>query len=196
MRRGSVEVAVTGELTEWLACLRDGDRAALDHAFQLVYGELKRVAHRQRVRAHGGTLGTTALVHETYLKLLRADSVSAESREHFYRLAARAMRQVLLDDARIAAAAKRPGRDARVALETLDLPGQAWDPEQTLDLDAALRALEALDARLAEVAEMHLFAGLEFGEIAALRGVSERTVLRDWRKARAVLATHLGGAPP
>ena len=185
-----------GELTQWLSALERGDRAAIDAVFRIVYGELKRLAHAQRARASGGTLGTTALVHETYLKLLRADSVSAQSREHFYRLASRAMRQVLLDGARLAQAAKRPAPAARVTLdgERFDLAAESWPPEHTIDLDAALAALEARDARLAEVAELHLFAGLEFGEIAALRGVSERTVLRDWRKARAVLAARLGEA--
>jgi RNA polymerase sigma factor (TIGR02999 family) len=188
---------VPGELTQWLASLERGDRTAIDHVFAIVYGELKRLAHAQRVRASGGTLGTTALVHETYLKLVRADAVSAQSREHFYRLASRAMRQVLLDGARIAQAAKRPAPGARVTLDGdgLELASESWSPEHTLDLDAALAALEAMDARLAEVAELHLFAGLEFAEIAALRGVSERTVLRDWRKARAVLAARLGEAP-
>jgi RNA polymerase sigma factor (TIGR02999 family) len=187
-----VAQAVSGELTQLLQALEHGDRAALDRAFALVYAELKRLAHGQRMRAGGAPLGTTALVHETYLKFVRADGVSAGSREHFYRLAARAMRQVLLDDARIAGAAKRPHAGA---CQTLDeaLPAAALAHEDLIDLDRAVSALEQIDARLAEVAQLHLFAGLEFAEIAALRGASERTVLRDWRKARAVLVSRLDG---
>jgi RNA polymerase sigma factor (TIGR02999 family) len=133
-------------------------------------------------------------VHETYLKFLRADSVSAGSREHFYRLASRAMRQILLDRARIAAADKRPASAARLSLDDAlrhvdNVIGVGR--EELIDIDRALGLLEGLDARLAEVAQLHLFAGLEFQEIAALRGVSERTVLRDWRKARAILVSQL-----
>ena len=183
---------MSGELTQLLQALEQGDRGALDRAFALVYAELKRLAHVQRLRAAGSALSTTALVHETYLKFVRADGVAASSREHFYRLAARAMRQVLLDDARIAGAAKRPRNGAR---ETLDeaLPAAHLAHDDLIDLDRAVTALEALDARLAEVAQLHLFAGLEFAEIGALRGASERTVLRDWRKARAVLVSQLEG---
>jgi RNA polymerase sigma factor (TIGR02999 family) len=183
---------VSGELTQLLQALDQGDRAALDRAFALVYAELKRLAHAQRAHAIGASLSTTALVHETYLKFVRADGVSAGNREHFYRLAARAMRQVLLDSARIAGAAKRPSAGARSTLDDAQVAAEL-DYDEMIDLDRAVSALEAIDARLAEVAQLHLFAGLEFAEIAALRNASERTVLRDWRKARAVLVSRLDG---
>jgi RNA polymerase sigma factor (TIGR02999 family) len=182
----------SGELTQLLHALERGDRKALDRAFALVYGELKRQAHAQRARADASSLSTTALVHETYLKFVRAENVSASSREHFHRLAGRAMRQVLLDEARIAGAAKRPRAAARDTLDEGLVPGMLG-AEDLIDLDRALGLLESVDPRLAEVAQLHLFAGLEFAEIATLRQVSERTVLRDWRKARALLATHLDG---
>jgi len=189
--RGSAAREMSGELTELLQALESGDRAALDRAFALVYNELKRLAHAQRARA-GGALSTTALVHETYLKFHRAEALAAENREHFYRLATRAMRQVLLDEARIAGAAKRPGDGLRATFEeAADVA--TLEPTDLIDLDRALDALEAIDPRLAEVAQLHLFCGLEFTEIAGLRAVSERTVLRDWRKARAVLASNLDG---
>jgi RNA polymerase sigma factor (TIGR02999 family) len=184
--------AMSGELTQLLQALEGGDRAALDRAFALVYDELKRQARRQRVRADGSALSTTALVHETYLKFVRAEAISASSREHFHRLAARAMRQVLLDEARIAGAVKRPRLEARNTLDDAAATG-ALAPDDLIDLDRALASLEQVDPRLAEVAQLHLFAGLEFAEIASLRQQSERTVLRDWRKARALLATWLEG---
>ncbi|HVF35030.1 MAG TPA: ECF-type sigma factor, partial [Candidatus Saccharimonadia bacterium] len=117
-------------------------------------------------------------------------------REHFFSLAARAMRQILVDRARAAGAAKRPGAGLRRTLDgdgPLELASADASALDLIDLDAALTSLATLDARLAEVAELHLFAGLEFAEIAVLRATSERTVFRDWRKARAVLSTALGG---
>lgn len=183
-----------GELTALLDAISGGDRAALDRAFALVYGELKRLAHGQRARAAHDTLSTTGLVHETYLKFLRADAIDASGRDHFYRLAARAMRQVLLDRARIGAASKRPQQARRAALDDVEHALGAVDAiaaDDVIDLDRALVELERLDPRLAELAQLHLYAGVEFAELAALRGVSERTVLRDWRKARAVLVSRL-----
>ena len=180
-------------LTELIQKVAGGDLAARDELFAAAYSELRKLA-RSRLRDGGRNtvLETTALVHETYLKFVRSDAVAAGSREHFYRLAARAMRQVLLDDARIAGAAKRPHAGA---CQTLDeaLPAAALAHEDLIDLDRAVSALEQIDTRLGEVAQLHLFAGLEFAEIAALRGDSERTVLRDWRKARAILVSRLEG---
>ena len=184
-----------GAVTELLAAARIGDRDARDRAFALVYAELKRLAHAQLGRASGGTLSTTGLVHETWLKLDRAPSLDVRDREHFFCLAARAMRQVLLDRARAAHAAKRPDGALRRTLdgdEALPLASAERAPGELIDLDRALSSLAALDERLAEVAELHLFAGLEFAEIAVLRAQSERTVFRDWRKARAILASALG----
>lgn len=186
---------MAGELTSLLEALGRGDRAALDRAFAMVYAELKRLARAQRRRAANETCSTTALVHEVWLKFAQAGEVAADNREHFYSLAARAMRQVLLDRARAATAAKRPDRGAQRSLDGVLDGGDAALAAVSvdlIDLDRALATLAALDARLAEVAELHLFTGLEFGEIAELRGQSERTVLRDWRKARAVLAGALG----
>ena len=190
---------MAGELTQLLEALEHGDRAALDRAFALVYGELKRLARAQRRRANSETCSTTALVHEVWIKFAQAGEVEARSREHFYNLAARAMRQVLLDRARAATAAKRPDAAAQRSLDAVLGAGDGAIESVSadlLDLDRALARLATLDARLAEVAELHLFAGLEFGEIAELRGQSERTVLRDWRKARAVLAGALGAPEP
>lgn len=185
-----------GAVTEDLIAARNGDRAARDRAFARVYAELKRLAHAQLGRARSDTMSTTGLVHETYLKLDRADSLDVRDREHFFSLAARAMRQVLVDRARAAGAAKRPAAGLRRTLDgdgVLELAAADAAAGDLIDLDRALSGLADLDPRLAEVAELHLFAGLEFAEIATLRAMSERTVFRDWRKARAVLSTALGG---
>lgn len=195
--RGGRTRRMAGELTGLLQAIEGGDRGALDRAFALVYAELKRLARGQRHRAGAPTLSTTALVHEVYVKFAEGGAIAVQSRDHFYNLAARAMRQVLLDRARLAHAKKRPGPEAR---RTLDGVRELPDPVEAvsadlLDLDRALTRLAVLDARLAEVAELHLFAGLEFSEIAALRDVSERTVLRDWRKTRAILLDELDRTP-
>ena len=187
---------MAGELTLLLQALERGDRAALDRAFALVYGELKRLARAQRRRGGSESFSTTALVHEVYVKFAHAGDVAVESREHFYSVAARAMRQVLVDRARAAQAGRRPHPDARQSLDEAlgdgKLEAVAGD---MIDLDRALAALAELDPRLSEVADLHLFAGLEFAEIAAMRGASQRTVLRDWRKARAILSHRLGAEP-
>ena len=186
---------MAGELTQLLQALERGDRGALDRAFALVYSELKRVARMQRRRGANDSFSTTALVHEVYLKCAQAGEIAAGSREHFYNVAASAMHQVLGDRARAASAVKRPHPGTRESLDDALGDGRIEAVAADLmDLDMALGALAVLDERLAEVVQLHLFAGLEFGEIASLRGVSERTVLRDWRKARAVLVHRLGGA--
>jgi RNA polymerase sigma factor (TIGR02999 family) len=181
------------DITGLLHAAEAGDRAALDRAFEVVYQHLRGLAHAQRRRHGGDTLSTTALVNEAYLKLVHGGELALESREHFFNLAARAMRQVLLDRARAIGAAKRPEGRLRVTLG--DEIGGAPDPgvlsAELLDLDRALEKLAALDARLADLVSLRLFAGLEFGEIATLRGVSERTVLRDWRKTRAFLLAEM-----
>ncbi len=188
-----------GAVTEDLIAAARGDRAARDRAFATVYAELKRLAHAQLGRGRADTLSTTGLVHETYLKLNRAAQLEARDREHFFSLAARAMRQVLVDRARVAAAAKRPDGALRRTLDgdgAIELAAVETAGADLIDLDRALTALAALDPRLAEVAELHFFAGLEFAEIAALREASERTVFRDWRKARAILAASLDEHAP
>ena len=175
-----------GDITHLLAALRDGDRTALDRLFPLVYRELHDRAHRQLMhRRPGDTLSTTALVHEAYLKLTDSAHQSYHDRVHFFAVASRAMRQILVDYARRMAAAKRGGGRA-VSLD----PDQLGDPgraEELIALDEALARLEALDERLARTVEMRFFGGLSVEEAAEALGVSPRTVKRDWRKARAFL---------
>lgn len=164
--------------------LQDSDAR---HLFEQAYAELRRLARRERRRVKSpATINTTALVHETYFKL-RSDIDAAHlSRGDFLGLAARAMRQVLIDYARRLDADKR--RHVTVTL------GQA-DTEQApiamLELDQALRQLESVDAQLARVVDLHVFSGLEFSEIAEFEGISERSVFRLWRNARVFLLDQL-----
>jgi RNA polymerase sigma-70 factor, ECF subfamily len=173
-----------GEVTRLLEAAVAGDQEALDRLVPLVYEDLRRVAHRQLDREGGGhTLQTTALIHEAYLKLASGGSVSATSRTHFLALAARAMRQVLVDYARRRKAAKRGGGVISVTL------GDEPQPTDTSadDLLALNEALEQLEPRQRQVIECRFFGGMEEKDIAAVLGVSERTVRRDWVKARAWL---------
>ncbi len=170
-----------------------GDRDAADRAFALVYGELQRIARRQVARTPAGP-GATSLVHEVYLRLAQAGAMALNDREHFFALAARAMRQLVVDHARQRSAAKRGGGAAKLELDEIaDQVGDMGDSDRLIGLDQALERLSALDPQLARLVEMRFFAGLELTEIAEVTGRSERSLKRDWRKARAVLHAALDG---
>ncbi len=181
-----------GEITLLLAAVREGDRSALDTIFDRLYAELKRLARSQlRYGRSAVSLDTTALVHEAYLKLVRAETLSLADRGHFFALAAKAMRQILLGHAEHLRRQKRGGGvealpfDDRVATPAL------WQAEQLCAVDEAVDALERLAPRLARIVELRFFVGLNEGEIGELLGHSERTVRREWRKARAFLQVEL-----
>ena len=165
-----------------------------------LYGELRALARGHRARWDGNhTLNTMAVVHEAYLRLVRAEGYQSDT--HFLCVASRATRQVLINYARDRSTLKRGGRDAPVALH--DAPArELLTPTQAgewLDLDDALDRLAAMDARAARVVEIRAFGGLTLDEAADALGVSESTVTRDWRRARAWLRGELGGdlpAPP
>lgn len=173
------------EVTGLLRAAGDGDREAFDRLFPLVYAELRAMADRQlRGEAVGHTLQATALVHEAYLKLAVQDGAAAWSdRAHFFGIASRAMRQVLVDHARRRRAGKRGGAWSRTTLSGKPLALDT-DPEELLALDAAL---EGLEPRQREIVEMRFFGGMTEEEVAAVLGVSDRTVRREWVKARAWL---------
>lgn len=176
-------------ITELLVAAGSGSDDAQGRLFQLLYDELHRCAHRQLRGAALETLSTTALVNETYLKLVAGAKLDVGSRAHFMSLAARAMRQVLIDRARRNSADKRGGGAIRVTLQAAqEEPDAAAD---VLALDHALGHLEQVDERAARVVQLHFFAGLPFVEIAELEGLAVRTVLRDWQAARALLAAQL-----
>lgn len=183
---------------ELLQAARTGLPGAGQRLYEDVYAELHRVARRQRLRwGASPTLNTTAVVNESYLRLSRGTDLQAEDRRHFLNLAARAMRSVLIDAARRRATAKRGGDPELAPLEALgDLPDIELEraPEDLLALDSALARLERAEQRLARVVELRFFCGLSEPEAAAALGVADRTVRRDWRKARAFLLAELGAA--
>jgi RNA polymerase sigma-70 factor (ECF subfamily) len=178
-------------ITQLLDSVRGGDRAALDRLFALVYDELMGLAHGQLARAGPRRpIDTTALVHEAYLKFAAVEEPGWEHRRHFYRVAARAMRQIIVDQARRHRAQKREGRLERVDLDVTEV--QIEDhAEELLAIDEALAKLDAQDARLAQVIELRFFAGLSVEDTARALDVSDRTVKRDWRLARAFLHKEL-----
>jgi RNA polymerase sigma factor (TIGR02999 family) len=190
----------TVEITRLLVDLRGGDRSALDRLFDLVYRDLHDRARRQLGRrTPGATLSTTVLVHETYLKLADAMHLELEDRRHFFAVAARAMRQIAVDHARRASAQKRGGGVWAVSLDDAGMAAAVHDrpAADLIALDRALARLAELDERLARTVELRYFAGLSVEETAEVMGVSERTVKRDWHKARAFLydAMQEGDAP-
>ena len=162
------------------------ERADLDYLFSVTYEELRRLA--SSIRTGSATLNPTALVNEAWIKLSRSPRFSATSPLHFKRIAARAMRQVLVDAARRRAAEKRAG-DFVTFDESL---GAAAEPRDILGLDAALDELAQIEPRQAAMVEGRFFGGLELGEIAEMLNISEPTVARDWRAARAWLAQRVG----
>lgn len=189
-------MAESGEITQLLAAVRDGDPTAFDRLVDRVYRELRLIARQQlRRRRPGQTITTTALVHEAYLRL--ADRGAGwNDRSHFLAVAALAMRHVLVDAARRRTAKKRGGDEVRIAFDELSPgryePGADGRAVEILAVDRALTALAALDERLSRLVELRFFAGLTEEEVAAAMGTSERTVRRDWRKARAYLFEALG----
>jgi RNA polymerase sigma factor (TIGR02999 family) len=181
----------TAEITEWLDAARDGDRGELDRVLATLYQELHSMARRQLAGQHGHTLDATALVHEAYLKLVGRNTARFDDRAHFFAYAASAMRSVVVDYARQRLAQKRGGDLHRVTDLPEDLEGGLRLDEDTLGLDTALTRLAAVDGRLAQVVELRYFAGLSEIEIASLLKRSERSIRRDWQKARLFLLASL-----
>lgn len=179
---GPAGTPITMLLQRW----RSGDSAAANELMPLVYAQLRGIARRQLAGERDGhTLVPTDLVHEAYLKLSAGTPPDSVDRLHFFAIAARAMRQVLVDHERHRRAAKRDGGE-RITLSSVDPP----DPRQSLDLlalDQALNALEQVDARKARVIELRVFAGLDFDEVARVMDISRATLARDFRSARAWL---------
>lgn len=165
---------------------------SVDTLFDEVYDRLKAMAGRQRARSGSpATLGTTELVHELYLRMGAGGDKRFEAPVQFFAYAARAMRTILIDAARARSQLKAGGDMQRVSMTDPAVDGVEVDPARAIQLDAALKLLEADDARAARVVELHYFAGLTLEQIAELLGVVRRTVDRDWRYARAFLMTHV-----
>jgi RNA polymerase sigma factor (TIGR02999 family) len=184
-------MADTADITEWLDAAREGDRGALDRVLATLYQELHSMARRQLAGQHGQTLDATALVHEAYLKLIGRREAKFDDRAHFFAYAASAMRSVVVDYARQRMAQKRGGDLHRVTDLPEDVEGGLRLDEDMLGLDTALNRLAAVDERLAQIVEMRYFAGLSELEIAELLKRSERSIRRDWQKARLFLLASL-----
>ncbi len=174
----------THDVTQILQDWREGNADAAERLFPLVYDELKRQARRYLFRERvNHTLQPTALVHEAYIKMIDQSSLSLQNRAHFFGIASRIMRQILVDHARAYNAEKRGGAAERFSIEDLDiLPEQS--AADLIELDDALKRLEAIDERKAKVVDMRFFGGLKDAEIAEVLGVTEKTVRRDWQFAK------------
>ena len=184
------------EVTGLLRAAEAGDREAVDRVFSMLYDELRAIAHRQlRGAPAEQTLSTTALVHETYLKLSRGAGWTAKDRQHFFSIAARAMRLILVDAARGRTRHRRGSGRRPLDLENVEIPVEERAAE-IVALDEALEKLGAADGELARLVEWRFFAGLSLEEIAEMSGKSERTLKRHWQAARAFLYDELsaGGA--
>lgn len=174
------------ELAELLADLRGGRREAFDEILPLVYQELRRTAHRELAVRPSDTLSTTALVNELYLKFARAQRSDWQNRAHFLSVAAVAMRHILVDGARRRDTEKRGGGNGLVTLDDALVAGD-HHAESLLDLHEALDGLSRVDPRLARVVECRFFGGMTEQETAEALSITERTVRRDWVKARGLL---------
>ena len=179
------------EISELLVAWGDGDESALDRLMPLVYGELRRLAHRYMSKERPGhTLQTTALVNEAYLRLINWRDARWQNRAHFFAASAQMMRRILVDFARDKQSLKRGGDALQVSLSQ----ASAVAAERGADLvalDEALTALTEVDRRKSQVVEMRFFGGLSVKEVAEVLNVSEETVLRDWRLAKVWLLREL-----
>jgi RNA polymerase sigma factor (TIGR02999 family) len=188
-----MEPPTPGDVTRLLLEWKRGDATALDRLLPLIYAELRRIASRRlRHERPGHTLQPTALVHEAYFKLVEAPELEWRDRAHFFAVAARVMRHVLVDHARAHLAGKRGGALRKVSIENVTAPGVAADID-LLALEEALGRLGDFDPQQSRVVELRYFGGLTIEETAEVIGVSIATVKREWMMARAWLRRELGG---
>jgi RNA polymerase sigma factor (TIGR02999 family) len=182
-----------GELTALLIRWSDGDRSSIDGLFPLIQNELHRIAARyMRRESQNHVLQATALVNEAYLKLVDQDRTSWKDRAHFFAIAAKLMRRILMDEARRGHREKRGGMCAHVPLdENAALAPAPGNDADILALDEALTKLAGMDERKAKVVELRYFGGLDVKEVSAVLDVSEETVARDWRLAKVWLKREL-----
>jgi len=176
-----------------LAGLRDGEPGAADRLLPIVYDELRGIAQRVFKSQHAAekTIQPTILVHDVFMKLAQKTDIEWESRAHFFAVAAKATRDLLVDHARRGQAAKRGGGWNRMTLAGIDNGHSNSEVIDVLDLEDALKRLREIAPRQERIVEMRFYAGLSVEEVARVLNLSERTVLYDWRMARAWLRTHL-----
>ncbi len=181
------------EITELIGQARGGDAQASERLFAVLYDELRRLAAGQ-LRGEDA-MRATSLVHEAYLKLAHHGALEVNDRGHYFAVAARVMRQIVIDHVRARSAQRRGGGQPIASLDTTALQAAAAErDEEVLALDAALVRLAQLDAPLAALVEMRFYAGLELSEIAGVQDRSERSLKRDWRRARAFLQREMTAA--
>ncbi|MEO6065173.1 MAG: ECF-type sigma factor [Lysobacterales bacterium] len=179
------------DLTALIGLAGNGDRDAADRLFAAVYAELHRIAARV-LRAGDGGMHTTSLVHDAYLKLRRPEALNQRDREHFFAVAARAMRQIVIDHVRERAAHKRGGAVDVQSLDSGALQVAASGREEhVLALDESLQRLATVDPALARLVELRFYGGLEVKELSAILDRSERSIERDWQRARAFLVAEI-----
>ena len=182
----------SNEVTQLLVAWSNGDKTALDRLMPLVYNELRRLARHYMNRERPGlTLQTTGLVNEAYLRLVDQNKMRWEDRAHFFGIAARLMREILIEHARSRHAAKRGGAQVRLSLSEVERIASKPDVN-LIALHEALVRLEALDPRKSRIVELRYFGGLGIEETAEVIGVSAATVKRDWSMARAWLRCEIG----
>lgn len=181
-----------GDITTLLQQAGQGSGTAVDRLYELLYADLRRIAHA-KLRLGDGPHGldTTSLVHESYLRLIKLQRLDVKDRGHFLTYAARVMRSVLVDLVRGARTDRRGGGQAPLTLDTAAADALPAGDDQILAVHEALAELAAIDPRLVQVVEMRFFVGLEMDEIASALGVAKRTVERDWEKARSFLYASL-----
>jgi len=182
-------IATTAPLTDLIRRAREGDADAGKEIFDAAYGDLRKLASSRLASSGRFTLlNTTALVHESWLRFSNAGSLAIADRQHFMRYASHVMRSVIVDLVRANRAARRGGDAVHVALDTGIHDGIAEGEDEIMRVHEALEELGAIDPRIVEVVEMRYFAGMTEPEIAAALGVTDRTVRRDWEKARLLLS--------
>ncbi len=199
MAESGMNDSLPSTVTQLLAEVRAGSSSAFDELFPLVYEELRQLAHAQRRQWHGEeTLNTTALIHEAYLKLAAPAEPDWKSRAHLMSVAAKAMRQILIDYARVQRAKKRGGDRVRVTLDELKLESPSPEfskqrAEELIQLDESLKRLERRDGRQSRIVECRFFGAMTIRDTAEAVGVSAATVERDWAMAKAWLFRDMGG---
>ena len=184
----ALTTAAPQEITRLLARWSDGDGSALERLLPMVHAELRRIARRQMQRERPGhTLQATALVNEAYLRLMGQGRVSWQDRSHFFAFCAQVMRHILIDHARAHARDKRGGAVVHVSLNEAAAVAAVQKGVDVIALDEALRALEMVDPQKSKIVELRYFAGLSIEETGEVLGISQTTVRREWRRAKAWL---------
>jgi RNA polymerase sigma factor (TIGR02999 family) len=185
----------SSEVTHLLRAVEGGDRAALGRLFEVLYAELKRLARARLRQVSADRFDTTSLVHDSFMRLSERGQLHLDDRAAFFRYVGRVMRNVLIDCVREERAQKRGGAVSIVSFHT-GVEGLVLNDDKLLAVDAALSTLARIAPELHDLVDMRYFAGLSLGEIAQLRGESERTLARKWSKARAFLLKLMDEGPP